>query len=812
MVKYNFMRIPSVKITRRILIGVIGAVALAALVNYLAVILRRPRDDGNRPPMISTEFRRAAEDVEVFVRKGADLRFTVRARRLRETIQDRNYLEGIEASDFNRDGSVRNSIYSDRAVYDPGRKIIDFDGNVRIFISDGAELRADALYYDLNTEIGEIPGNMEFLASNVYGSARDARFFRDEDRLELGGEVVFSLNRSNTAVDADISEGSIRADADRGTCLLAENRIMFSGGVRVESQDMGALSAETADIKLNNDRSKIDHMTASGRAAYEMRSHDGTRFISGGRMFFTVGATGVLENVLISEHADLLMKSAAGERTLSAGEIEMFMDSANGAISAIRGTDSVDFLDRRGVEETLAVGDEIYAEFADAGGRIRNVRLSGKSRLALTGTGNAANELRAETIDARFQKEGDNIEVLTADGGARWFFDPSGADAARTLLASKLEIRYAGNYPESGEASGAVMLEEAVSAERMTRLLKAEKIWFDFFPAAGQIKSLTAEDGVSAVYRRAADSSGSSGMEHYETSSDSLEAFFRLVNGAGLGAGADTVSLWKAAQSGNFRFISDGRSASADRGEYDADSGKLTLIGSPEIFDAAGRISGDRIEYDPGADEMIAHGLVRAVFDARQSKGNLFQAGLQTGGDASSVVVTAEELRYRTAEARFRFSGGVLALTEKQQLGAREITIDGDGNMNAVGGVLHRIQETGAAAIIESGRMEYLRDEGLIRYSDKVEMKSEELMLSTGVLNATLDGEMKNFRRVIAEENVLLRHDGRVCSGDVAEWIPETSIFVFTGNPAIIDDPARGRSMARRLTYFQDADRITLEP
>ena len=96
--------------------------------------------------------------------------------------------------------------------------------------------------------------------------------------------------------------------------------------------------------------------------------------------------------------------------------------------------------------------------------------------------------------------------------------------------------------------------------------------------------------------------------------------------------------------------------------------------------------------------------------------------------------MTAEELRYWTAETRFRFSGGVLALTENQQLGAREITIDGNGNMNAAGGVLHRIQETGTAAIIESGHMEYLRNEGLIRYSGKVEMKSKELVFSADIL------------------------------------------------------------------------------
>ena len=805
------MRITSVKIIRRILLGVIGAVALAVFMNYLVVTLRRTRDDGNRPAMISADFRRAAEGIEVFVRKGSALRFTVRARRLRETIQEKNFLEGIEASDFNEDGSVRNSIYSDMAVYDPGREILDFDGDVRIILNDGTELRAEALHYDLNTEIGIIPGLMEFLSSNVSGRARDVRLYRDEDRLELGGEVDFSLTRESTVAAGDISDLGIRAVADRGTCLLPENRILFAGGVRMESQDMGALTADAVDIVLNDDRSKIANMTVSGNAAYEMRSRDGTRFISGGSMVFFAGTDGALEKVLISEQANLFVKSVDEERTLRAGEIEMFLDSKTGAISEIRGTRGADLLNRRGAEETRAAGDVIYAAFADAGDRLRDVRLSGHSRFSIAGTEKAANELLAETIDAHFQPESENIEILAATGGVRWIFNSPGADATRTLLASELEIRYAGNFPESGEASGAATFEETAVAQTVRRL-KAERMRFDFFPGAGQIKSLIAEDNVRVFYERAEPSyesfqnsrnspnSQNFRGERYETSSDRLEVFFKLNNG--------TAALWRAEQRGKFRLISDARSITADRGEYDADSGKLALTGSPEIFEIAGRVSGDWMEYDLAADELLAGGQIRAVLDSRQSKGSFFR----TDGGASPVIVMAEELRYRPSDERFHFSGGVVTLTESQQLTAREITFGGDGNMTSAGGVLHRIHETGAAAIIESERMEYRQGEGLISYSGKVEMRSKEMMLCADVLNATLDDEAKELRRVQAGGNVLVRQDGRVCRGDDVEWIPASSSYNVTGNPAMCDDPERGRSTARRLTYFQGEDRVTLTP
>jgi hypothetical protein len=108
--------------------------------------------------------------------------------------------------------------------------------------------------------------------------------------------------------------------------------------------------------------------------------------------------------------------------------------------------------------------------------------------------------------------------------------------------------------------------------------------------------------------------------------------------------------------------------------------------------------------------------------------------------------------------------------------------------------------------------MEYRSGDGIIRYSYEVEMKSNELTFYSDALNVSLDDEAKDIRRVLAEKNVLVRHDGRVFRGDTAEWIPSSNRVVFTGNPAVIDDPARGRSSARRLTYFQDEDRITFEP
>ena len=73
-----------------------------------------------------------------------------------------------------------------------------------------------------------------------------------------------------------------------------------------------------------------------------------------------------------------------------------------------------------------------------------------------------------------------------------------------------------------------------------------------------------------------------------------------------------------------------------------------------------------------------------------------------------------------------------------------------------------------------------------------------------------IDPERKAIRRAEGRTGVRISHQGRQGRGDTAEWLPGEGRFVIVGRPAVIDDPERGRSQARRLTYFQADDRILL--
>jgi len=836
------MRVPSIRILRRILIGVISVVMLAIALNFLIVALRKSRSVQPDLPMISIDLKRSAEGIEVLVHENAELRLKINARRLRETHAGKSILEDVDASDFNSDGGARSSIHSDEAEYDPEKKRVDFLGNVRVSLDNDIELFAPELNYDLNTGIGVIYGKTQMISRNASGHARGVSFFRNEKRLELESEIDFVLTHKSGNTDNPVDKTEeIHATSANAICFLESNRILFEGNVRVTSPEAGVLTGDSVSITLTSDRKQVISVVVDGQSAYEARRPDGNISLSGERMIFETGENGELKEILISGQAYLMAKTRNSEQTLRATRIRLDWDSRTNAFKEIQGEASVDFILKRVDEETHASGDWIGVMFAPDSGLLRDVQISGHAEFTVKNDRQAetrnlkseTNALRANKIHARFREFNGRagVENLQADGDVRLNFS-QGTDGANTLASSALEIQYAinGDYPESGSASGNAVIEEILNAATLRRRIGAEHIRFRFFPGNGKIRSLAAEKNVQTIQERKISSNGNPVMERYQTFSDYFESRFTLRAG-------EAVFDW-ASQWGNFRFRDGERSATADRCEYNVSEQKLVLTGAltpafAEIVDGDGsRVSSGRIEYDIEKKFLRAVGGARVTPGGRLGKGSLFQAS----GNAVPVVVTADEVRYyareaeqigkdiarstevcgfRPAEVRlqalFQFIGNVRALSESQQLSARTLEITGDGDSLTAGGeVRHRLLQ-GAGAVIESKCMEYRRDRNTVHYAGGVSLESGEFSMAANILDGALDEKGENIRNVRAEGNVVARYQKRVCRGNAAEWIPEFSRYVITGDPVEIDDPEKGRSFARRLTYHQADDKIVLE-
>ncbi|HSW39504.1 MAG TPA: LptA/OstA family protein, partial [Acidobacteriota bacterium] len=461
-------------------------------------------------------------------------------------------------------------------------------------------------------------------------------------------------------------------------------------------------------------------------------------------------------------------------------------------------------------------------------GRLNNVHINDQALFSMTRRGNAPSmTLEADDIAAQFhERDGQaSIGIIKAGGAVRWSL-PNGPDRletgggvfSRSLSASVLEIIFSEleDSPESGKASGSVVITETLQSLR--RSLEADAVHFRFFTKDSGIRDITAEGRVRIVQQEKDDSLQGPFTERFRTESDFLTAeFVPNENGS---------IVRSAAQWGNFRYRDDVRTASAGRLDYFAEKSLLALKGDPRIADKRSVTTGDYIEFDRKQNSLLVRGRVRSILEPQSGAGSFFHAS-----DLSSpTVVTADELRYWTEIGKFRYSGGVQAVSEKQQLRAQRIDVYEHGErVEAEGGVRHLLffspspsassqmrPAPGAAVspeptIIQSDAMRYAQKNGELVYSGNVRLTAEEISLSSAELDVLSKPGGSAVTQAVARGKVVIRRDGFTSTGDTADWYPENGKLIVVGDPVEMNHPDRGRSYARRLTYFQADDRILLE-
>jgi LPS export ABC transporter protein LptC len=823
------MRSPIIKIFRWVLLGIIVVVLLVVLLNILYFRIKQSRTINKKPLMIGSNLKRSAESLEIFERRGSQVRFRIRAKHGRE-MPEISILEGIEASDFNADGSIHYSIQSDFAKYDSARKLVEFSGNVRMFLGKDLELRTGSLHYDLNTTIGSASEMVQWLSHDVSGTAQGIRYYRQKDLLELNKNVQFVLKQKKMPFSASKESEEIHASSDNASCFIAQNRMVFVGKVKIKSNSSGILAGEKIELVWNSDRTNIESLTASGNAECQFKGEKERRILRGDRVVFDIGLTKTLEKISITGQASLNQKTLDQEQTLSAGQIQLNMDPVHNAIAEIHGQSAVKFLSTQGAEEMSVSGEVVDAQFAPENSQLKMVQAHGPARFSMTGRKDtAASELNSDEIRAYF-REGKlqaSIDHIQAKGSVEWIYTPhkknraGRAETSRKLTAATMEIRYSsrGDYPDWGTAEGKVIITENSGNDTVKspmRKLSADAIKFNFYPERNIIKNMTAAGNVQTTYDKVTLAGVNQKKGSIQTSSDQLNAFFTIKDNAGY--------LTTAAQWGNFKYQDGSYSISAGRCDYDAEEQSLHLKEAPKISDERSSTTGNQMQYNLKEKMLSIEGKVQTILHSQGNKPSFFQSST-----SFPTVIIAETMQYWTEASRFKYTNGKV-LAENQQLQAEVLEISGNGEqIEAQGSVYHLLSlkegvgsikkssnkkgpDLSAAPVtgIHSDKLKYLSKNNTINYHGKVIIISKQTTLSADDLDAFFDRDGKNIQHVKATGNVVLRRGNRICRGDSADWHPETSIYEMVGNPVEVEDPEHGRSYPHRLTYFQADDRIVL--
>jgi LPS export ABC transporter protein LptC len=813
------MHIPWIKTVRRILLGIIAVVLIIVVLNYLFTWYRRTHAVKTAVKMLSTETLRSTEGFHGWSAPNGILKYRIHAQKVLETRQGKRLLQGIEVHYFNPDGSIRNKIRSQKAEYDDKAKIVDFSGDVHLFLGKNIELQTDSLHYDLNVGIGTTPDLLQISSDEINGTARGVRFNSKEDSLELSNKVDLNLVQKRVKPEGGTETGKIHAASDQLSFSKIKHSIILKGLGRIEAGAQ-TLTGDCVEVSLDPDNKRVISLAASGNATYQSNDTGEKRSMGGDGIVFGVNPSGVLDKINVIGHASFSSISSSDEFHLESSEIDMESD-AKGLPIHIQSRVGVGLKMEHQSTMTDISGDKLDIEFTEGTGNPKNITVNIRAKMNVENSANSArNELEANRIHISLREmNGRSVpDKINADGSARYVSHAASmpSNPSRTLSAAQIEMRYSkeGDFLESGNASDKVVLSELTgqqSGRPQVRRLYADKTQFFFFPGNNQIKDLAADGNVRVVFEKKSESGKKSAVEEVHTSSNHMKANFGLIDGS---SDIKSMSQWD-----EFSYRDSLRSAFSGRCDYDAGKGTLYLTGSPRMTDEKSSTIGDRMEFDRNQKTLSVHGHVRSTLNSQKGNSSFFGSS----ESSSPGIVTANEMRYWDDEKKAQYTGKVEFLSEDQQLQSHILEIINNGErINASGNVFHSVPhnkagENGRPAKnstieIQSAYLEYIQGNNILKYSGHVtiQVKPDDLHIVSETFDAILDKAGKNIDRATARQKVVINEKNRECKGDMADWYLAQEKLIITGEPAEVRDPQR-HSFARRLTSFTSDDRILLD-
>jgi LPS export ABC transporter protein LptC len=834
------LKVAQIKLLRRALVAVILIVLMAVGVNYIQTWRRRGRIVQQAAKILSTEMLRSADGIEYSEHENGIIHFKLRAERLLETRQGINLLEGIDADDFNPDGSVKNHIRSNKGEYDRENRKASFFGDVRIRVGEGTELRTDSLHYDLGKNAGRTDDRITISSSQAHGSARGAAYDHSKGSLELKSDLDFVIQRKVKNREGIAQTENLRVRSSQGYYSETAHVVKLTGKVGIESES-ASLACEEVEAAFSPDKKRITSLICNGSAVYISRDAGEVRTLRGDRMVFGVNpGTGNLGKIDVLGRAGFSTVSSESEQLLSGSDLHVGLDPLRGVPTSLEANNGVDFTIKRAQDQTVLRGDQLAATFAAESNQLQKMRVRGAARMSThSSRDGSSDELSAQEIRLDFAPLNgrSTLRALEAEQSVNWVSSPrkpadgKAGQTGRALCAASLKMHYSssGEYLESGSATGKVTLagiQLGDSNHAEIRKLNADSIKFQFYPIENRLRSFEADDHVEVFYNKPPEPASDGDAQEFHTASSHMRATFRESDGT-----AESVRQW-----GNFIYRDGARTATSASSDYDAAKEVMILTGSPKILDETATTTGDVIQYDQAQKVLSVRGGVRSVLSPRDGGQS---TPFNSPSDAPSPsVVTSELMEFWTEASRVRYSGKVQMLSENSQLSARALELrDGGSQVEAEGEIRHLLLrrenenagKTGGKStsstgnskmkptamtsplLVQSARMKYLKEQNSVHYSGNVTLQSDDVWMNSESLDAVFGSDGKSVERAAARGKLQMRQAGREIKGQNGDYYLNLGKCVVTGDPAEIRDPEKVKSVARRLTFFTTDDRILVE-
>jgi lipopolysaccharide export system protein LptA len=295
-------------------------------------------------------------------------------------------------------------------------------------------------------------------------------------------------------------------------------------------------------------------------------------------------------------------------------------------------------------------------------------------------------------------------------------------------------------------------------------------------------------------------------------------------------------------QSGDFRYESGERKATAERALLDQPNNVITLLGAARMSDSTGTADADKIVMNQMSGDFTAEGHVISTHKPDKKKDDNSGGGMLS--EDEPLHARAKKMVSTDNNLQVRYEGDAVLWQGADRLEAETVEIDRDNNLlKAHGHVLSQLldktkdqdapkdgkthadpSQKGASkaslrifTVVKAADLDYNDDTRLAHYTGGVTLERPDMTVKALDVHAYLrnDSDDSSLDHALADGQVQVHKKmpdrTRDAASDHAEYyVDEDKVILEGGQPRLIDS-TRGTTRGEKLTWYSSDDRLLVD-
>jgi len=759
-----------------LLVAGVGAV----VVSYLRLKDRPVFRLRSGPAQLSKEVVGVVDNFERREMKGDRLHVLLRATRDVAFSDGHHELENVHLEVYPEAGEHPDKIVARRTISNEDNTQFVFTGEVQIETRDRLVARTEQAEYDTRTQVGNITAPVNFARENVSGRADAATLESEKKQLELRGNVEITVQpdaEGKPAEAAVVPQVNLRGrpvtvKAAHAHFEQAAMKLSFTGGA-VAEQGPDVMRGDALTGYLSEQK-RVRLIESRGNAYLRTMGEGRAAEVFSAEMVFNFDG----DQKLVAANATRDVRA----RTLDA-------DS----------------------EAQVAAPASAVLNFVVQGERslLTSMRADGRAVVTLAAPKSKAGDPRAahkrvtgDTVRLFWREGGRDLERAEAVGRAELLVEPAvptpQADR-KHLFAERFDCDFyeAGNLARAFRATGgepkAVVEPLEPGPQRQTRTLTSQAMVAHFVRETQDVEHIEAREGARYVEGE------------------------RTLTSQTMKANFAAQALERMDAAGDARFNERDRNGQAATMAYTAKDEVVRLRGGePVVWDSRARLKANEIDSDARRKISYGRGKVQTTYYSQE----------QTNGAApfrntkSPVFIASQAAEFLHDAQVGIYTGGARAWQDDNFVRAERIVLrneqkrmDAEGKVESALYNARRKEASGERVVVPvfatSQRMSYTDAERLLHYEGDVDIRQGTERITGGVADVHLLKETYEVERTVAERSVVVTQPGRRGTGEWAQYTAADETVILTGNPARVEDAAKGTNESRRMTIHLRDNHVT---